>query len=60
MVWSPLSGGYLTDKLRNGKTFPKGTRIGDNEKSEFVPPININNTLKAIKKLKEISDPISI
>ena len=56
MAWSPLCGGYLTDKLRNGKTFPKGTRIGDNEKSDFIPPINVNDTLKAIKKLKEISD----
>jgi aryl-alcohol dehydrogenase-like predicted oxidoreductase len=56
MVWSPLSGGYLTGKFNKNKPFPKGTRIGDHKISPFIPPANMDKTFKIIDKMEEIAN----
>ncbi len=55
MVWSPLCGGFLTGKFKKGKPFPKGTRVGDHSKSDFVPPIDYENGFKILSKMEEIA-----
>jgi len=55
MVWSPLSGGYLSGKFRKDKPSPKGTRIGDNDESPFIPPVDIKKAYKILDKLEEIA-----
>lgn len=55
MVWSPLSGGYLSGKFRKDKPFPKGTRIGDNDESPFIPPVDAEQAYMIIDKLEEIA-----
>ncbi len=52
MVWSPLSGGYLSGKFRKGVPFPKGTRVGDNEKSNFIPPVDEGKAFNIIEKME--------
>ena len=56
MVWSPLSGGYLSGKFRRGKPFPMGTRVGDHKKSDFIPPINKEKAFKIIDVMEKIAD----
>lgn len=55
MVWSPLAGGYLSGKFKRGKPFPKGTRVGDYEKTNFVPPEDREKVFKLIDKMEEIA-----
>ena len=55
MVWSPLSGGFLTGKFKRDMQFPKGTRIGDRSKSDFIPPIDYENAFRALDKMEEIA-----
>ena len=54
MVWSPLSGGYLTGKFHKESSFPKGTRVGD-ESQMFLPPVDLEKAFRIIDKLEEIA-----
>ncbi len=55
MVWSPLSAGYLSGKFTKNKPYAKGTRIGDNKQSRFIPPVDEKKLFKIIDKMEEIS-----
>jgi aryl-alcohol dehydrogenase-like predicted oxidoreductase len=55
MVWSPLSGGYLSGKFRKGMPFPKGTRVGDNEISNFIPPVDDKKAFEIIDVMEGIA-----
>ena len=55
MVWSPLSGGYLSGKFRRGIPFPKGTRVGDNEISNFIPPTDEKKAFEIIDIMEDIA-----
>jgi len=55
MVWSPLSGGYLSGKFKKGLPFPKGTRVGDNERSNFIPPLDAEKAFEIIGLMGDIA-----
>jgi aryl-alcohol dehydrogenase-like predicted oxidoreductase len=55
MVWSPLSGGYLSGKFSRGTSLPKGTRLGDNKKSNFIPPVDSEKTYDIVDLMQKIA-----
>jgi len=55
MAWSPLSGGYLSGKFKKGMPFPKGTRVGDNERSNFIPPVDEKRAFEIIDVMEGIA-----
>jgi len=55
MVWSPLSGGFLTGKYRRGDSLPKESRIALINKSVFVPSFNLEKGFNIIDDLEIIS-----
>jgi len=60
MVWSPLSGGFLTGKFKKDVTFPKNTRFGDFNKSDFVPPVDYEKAFKILEKIEKIAQKHSV
>ncbi len=56
MVWSPLSGGYLSGKFRRGNPFPTGTRDGDQNVSDFMRPVNEEKAFKIIDVMEKIAN----
>ncbi len=55
MVWSPLSGGYLSGKFSRGTNVPEGTRLGDNKKSNFIPPVDSEKTYDIVDLMQKIA-----
>lgn len=55
MIWSPLSGGFLTGKFRKDSDLPEGSRIGDNKKSAFIPPMDRQKGFLIIEELEKIA-----
>jgi aryl-alcohol dehydrogenase-like predicted oxidoreductase len=56
LPWSPLAGGVLTGKYREGEEFPEGTRGGDTEESiEFTYRLHERawNIVEAVRKVAE-------
>lgn len=60
MVWGPLVGGYLSGKFTRGKPFPKGTRVGDNEKTNFIPPVNREKAFTIIDKMEQVAKQYNV
>jgi aryl-alcohol dehydrogenase-like predicted oxidoreductase len=59
LPWSPLAGGVLTGKYREGEDFPKGTRGGDTEEPiTFTYRLHERawGTVDAVRKVAEEAD----
>ena len=55
MVWSPLSGGFLTGKYRRGDSLPKESRVSLINKTIFVPPFDLEKGFDLIDTLGKVA-----
>lgn len=55
MVWSPLSGGFLTGKYRKSDSLPKESRVSLINKTIFVPPFDLEKGFGLVDALDKIA-----
>ncbi len=55
MIWSPLSGGFLTGKYSRGGPVPKNSRIEKIKETNFIPPFDLEKGFDTIEELDKIA-----